>query len=169
LKLELFKAGALYTAALLGALMLMRCGAGITVKVDYDKQTNFATLRSFAFEDSTAPSSTERLIKEAVQSELSRKGYLLQSGDRPADFTVAYHAAVQKKTIWQREYSPGGVPTGIVPITFDEGTIAIQMLDPKTGKAIWTGRAEEAVDNQTQALEQVEPEVSKILARFPPR
>lgn len=150
------------------SILLAGCGAGITVKVDYDKQTNFAALRSFAFKDPQEQSKTEQLVRQAVRTELLRKGYRLEGGESPPDFNVAYHAAIQNKTIWQRDYSPGGVPTGIVPVTFAEGTIAIQMFEPKTGKQIWMGQATEAVDNQTQALEQIQPEVNRILARFPP-
>lgn len=151
------------------AILLAGCGAGITVNVDYDRQTNFAALRSFGFKDPAEQSKAEQLVRQAVRTELLRKGYQLQGGDAAPDFNVAYHAAVQNKTIWQRDYSPRGVPTGAVPVTFAEGTIAIQMFDAKTGKQIWMGRAEEAVDNQTQALEQIQPEVNQILARFPPR
>lgn len=150
------------------SILLAGCGAGITVQVDYDKQTNFAALRSFAFEDAAEQSKTDQLVREAVRTELLRKGYRLEAGESPPDFNVAYHAAVQSKKIWQRDYSPGGVPTGIVPVTFAEGTIAIQMFEPKTGKQIWLGQAAEAVNNQTQALEQIQPEVNRILARFPP-
>jgi len=169
LKQQLVTRGASCGLFLISVLALLSCGPRITVKVDYDDKTNFAALRSFGFKDSTEPSKTEQLVKQAVQNELLAKGYSLRTKNEPADFQVAYHAAIQKKTIWQRELSPTGVPTGIVPITFDEGTIAIQMLDPKTGKVIWTGQAEEAVDDQNQAVDEIKPEVSKILARFPPR
>lgn len=154
---------------LISVLTLLSCGPQITVKVDYDDKTNFAALRSFGFKDSTEPSKTEQVVKQAVQSELLAKGYSLRTENEPADFQVACHAATQKKTIWQHEYSPTGVPTGIVPITFDEGTIAIQIIDPKTGKVIWTGQAEEALDDQSQTVDEIKPEVSKLLARFPPR
>lgn len=158
-----------YAVPLLAALTLTQCSGGFTVKVDYDKQANFSALRSFAFKEPQAPSKLERLIREAIQRDLSAKGYLLQAAGQSPDFDVVYHAAVEKKTIWQRQVSPAGVPTGIVPITFDEGTLAIQMLQPVTGKVIWTGQAAEAVDNQAQELEEIQPAVNDILARFPPR
>jgi len=154
---------------LCAVLVLFGCGAGITVQVDYDKQTNFGALRSFSFKEVRNPSRTDRLVQQAIQTELLAKQYNEKTGGESADFHVVYHAALQKKTIWQREYSPTGFPAGVVPITFNEGTVAIQIIDPKTGKAIWTGQAEEAIDNQTQELTEIQPEVKKILARFPPR
>ena len=150
-------------------LVLFGCGAGITVQVNYDKQANFAALRSFSLKATEDASATERRVRQAIQTELLARGYIEQIGGASADFHVTYHAALQKKTIWQREYSARGIPAGIVPITFNEGTIAIRIIDPKTEKVIWTGHAEEAVNNQTQALSEIQPAVKKILARFPPR
>jgi len=169
LQLQFFARGASWGVLFFGAVTLLGCSAGMTVKVDYDDKANFAALRSFGFKDSQDPSKVEQLVKEAVQRQLLSKGYTLHTGPERPDFQVTYHAATQKKTIWQRQYSPRGVPTGVVPITFEEGTIAIQMLDPKTEKVIWTGQVAEAVDNQTQAIDDINPEVNKILTRFPPR
>lgn len=154
---------------LFSLLTLFGCGAGITVQVDYDKKANFEGLRSFSFKEGNDSSAVERRVQQAIRTELSVKGYNEQTGGGSADFQVASHAALQKKTIWQREFSPRGIPAGVVPITFNEGTIAVQIITPKTGKVIWTGRAEEAVSNQAQALSEIQPEVKKILARFPPR
>lgn len=168
MKEQLFIRQSLRGILLFAVLALFGCGAGITVQVDYDKQTNFGALRSFSFKEVKTPSRADQLVQQAIQTELLAKRYN-ETGTESADFRVVYHAALQKKTIWQREYSPSGAPTGVVPITFNEGTIAIQIIDPKTGKVIWTGQAEQAIDNQTQALSDVQPEVSKILARFPPR
>lgn len=152
---------------LLFTLLLGRCSP-VTVNYQYDKRADFRRLRSFAMKPSADPSAADKILGQAIEQELAAKGYKPAPADK-ADMLVAYHAAIQKRTIWQREFSPRGVPRGITPVTFKEGTIAIQFVDPELQHSVWDGHAEEAIDDVSQAREDIGPAVKKLLANFPPR
>lgn len=153
--------------------------SGLDVSHDYDPQKNFATLKTWAWapqppqadggEFSPVSSLTHERIRSAVENELTRKGY--QEVDPPsAGFWVLKYAAVGQRF----EADPGydyhwyGQEVRV----YDEGTIVLDIVDPKEKKLIWRGTARGAVDDDLtpeEREERIQEAVAEILEGFPPK
>jgi hypothetical protein len=168
--LNLIRACVLLTSALLAG-----CST-VYVDSEYDKQTDFARLKSFRWTE-TAPVSVgdprvddtvlQARVRTAVNRELEAKGLRrVDSGD--ADVLMNYHVTLEEKMTGANlndkyGYTPGGGWTqgarqgwswGIgaydapsVPATYyEEGSVIIDMVDPSTKRLLWRGSARTVVD-----------------------
>jgi len=131
-------------------------------------------------------------IKTAVDSELALKGFQKRITAAP-DFVVNYHVSAKDKTDVQ-SFGPthygsgyyggyrragGGFPGShsvygsgtVTTFHYTEGTLLIDIIDPKAKKLLWRGTGTKVVDpNATseQKTATVKDAVAKILAKFPP-
>lgn len=152
--------------------------------------TNFKTY-SWLDTDSVAKSAVpitnpevNNVVREAVDKSLEKKGYQrLDSGD--VDFLVAWFGGVQKKvkteTINHFYDSSGyGTLAAAMPAKvgeaartteYEEGTILIDVLDPKSHKAIWRGVGKERLVQgltESEARLYINRVVGQIVNNFPP-
>lgn len=165
-------------------LFLAGCSS-IRVDTDYDKQTSFTQLKTYDWierpsEQTENPSINsplvEKRIRNAIDNELSLRGFQKQSGSAP-DFLVAIHVVTDEKiditTIdhhygyaslgyrrfgygWYGHrhyghyssygYGPYGGTTQIVN-EYLKGTLIIDIVDPKENELIWRGWASRALDD----------------------
>ncbi len=88
----------------------------------------------------------ERAARETIEKEMSAKGYTRVDGE--ADCQVAIHA---KKDEW-----------------FGGGLFKIEVLDGKTGKVVWRGKAEGAVTVRASKRKKLaQRTVKKMFKKFP--
>lgn len=161
--------------------------AGLRISTDYDPNTDFSSLRTYAWMESqrTRPqdprvdnSLLETRVKNAVDAELAQKGYRAVSPDQ-ADFLVGYHAAVQSKIDAYTMsnfygYRPGwgGGVSDIHVYEYDEGSLVIDFVDPETKQLLWRGGAQAEVNQRADPAkreERIRMAVQKVLSRFPPK
>ncbi len=136
---------------------------------------------------------TDQRIRTNVDQQLTKKGYhKLASG--PVDFLVNYSVTVKDKASVRGYNSYNGYGSGFNyggrvgtrgsgvsigystgPSTtvnyYQQGTLVIDILDPKTDKLIWRGSANGRLpkeQNQQEREKMIKEAVSKILQRFPP-
>jgi hypothetical protein len=174
---------------ILPALML-GC-ASVNVSQDYDVDTDFSRLKTYAWQSRAAEKSAEgpahnplleSRIRKAVDRNLAQKGFrTAESGS--ADFHVAHRYSVRRKI------DSGGVRTGVgigiggsrtfggvgvsgSPVReIDEGLLVIDATDADSGELMWRGtgtyeaKQEKDPRKTTQRINQV---VDKIMAQFPP-
>ena len=179
---------------LLASIMLTLAGcAPITVTRTYDTSTNFSNLKTFDWMPNATISVNdprvidhvvESNIKNAVLNELSKKGYKKISDGEP-DFYIAYHASLKEKTrdvTLTNYYGYSGYPetwaywsgpssTETYTVTFDEGMVVLDFVDPATKQPIWRGTAQAEVtltDQPEQKRDRTNKAINKILAKFPP-
>jgi hypothetical protein len=160
--------------------VLSSCSS-IEVTNDYDSSVDFNALKSWSWHAvATVPNDpdsvvtlTEARVRSAIESELTGRGYPeVPSG---GSFLVAYHAMIRERIEagadpygygWRHGYMGPNV------MTYEEGTLLIDFIDPKSKSMIWRGTASAVVDpaDSTEKREKrIRDAVKKVLAKFPPK
>lgn len=172
---------------LVSTVTLLAC-SGVRVTTDYDPNADFTRVRTYAWLDETSgvqgdrpdvTSLLDRRIRRAVDGELQRKGW---SGVEraEADALVAYHLGVETKldvnTIdtgygYGRWGYRGGVSTQTTVTEYQEGTLLIDVIDPKSKQLIWRGSGQARIRRSStpeQREQRIDEAVAEILKSFPP-
>ena len=91
------------------------------------------------------------------------------------DFLVAFHTGVQDKTdvqSWGYGYGYWGMGGGgVSTINYQEGTLILDFINPKTKKLIWRGVGKKVVSQKATPEKRekgINDAVEKILNQFPP-
>jgi hypothetical protein len=125
----------------------------------------------------------ERRVRRIVERELAAKGLRPAGGD--ADVLVAYYPVFRDRIVqtytglgpawgygWGWRPWDYGVAGGFVEVQrFREGSIVLELVDPRSRQVVWHAVAEGALTglrDPQDAEEQVALAVRKMLARFPP-
>jgi len=163
--------------------LTISCSPIYNVKYDYDTKTDFASLRTYDWHPIPAKADIDRLnverIKNAVDAQMAAKG-LRKTPDNP-DFLIASHIGKKEKVRiadWGYGYGPygrywGGYggPRGVDVYKYEEGSLILDFVEPKSKKLIWRGSAK-AQTNTVKTPEKREKliteAVQKILEKFPP-
>ena len=176
------------------AIAALSACSTVQVRQDFDPSEDFTRLRTYSwYPKPQEPTGNMRLdnpllhdrIVAAVDRTLATKGYSKIEDGKP-DFYVNYHLATQTKLdVRTIDYGApygygvwgvggwGGVgwsETYTVP--YDEGTLAIDVIDIAKRKLVWrgigVGRLKENPKPE-QVTERVNAAVDEVLAQFPPK
>ena len=172
--------------------------SSIEVNHDYDPKANFAGLKTYEWlKEPQKPTGDPRIdgntilenrIHEAVDKELAARGFKKVTSD--ADFFVAYHVSLDKRRSVQTlnsyygygpgwgygygaSYRPGygaGAPRTYV-YEYEEGTLILDIVDPKNNQLIWRGSAQDEVHFRSSPEKdqaQLSEAVHLMLETFPP-
>ena len=178
-----------YLIILFAVAVMTACGT--TVNVDYDKQTNFVSLKSFTLMPSPEiKTGDERLdsplvdnrIRKAILATLIARGY--QQVDTNADFAVVYQLGVRKEIDSSRASMTVGVGTygrrSAVGMTYghpgyvesyERGILTIDVLQVSDKKLVWRGSSGRRLyDGRTpeKSDKEINAVVKEILDKFPP-
>jgi hypothetical protein len=130
-------------------LLLVTPAFAIFIDVQFIGGVDIAGYSSWSFAEGTPMPNqeVERVTRETIEREMSAKGYTRVEGQ--ADCHVAIHT---KKDEW-----------------FDGGLFKIEVLDGETGKAVWRGKAEGAINVQSTNKRQklAQRTVKKMFKKFP--
>ena len=150
---------------------------GIEYSHDYDRQEDFAALKTWAWapsmeSDAERDRRVSRLdrdrVEKAVEAELAARGY--QRGDATsADFRVRYDAAVRSRAQWDTVPRDSWYLGDVY--VYDEGVLVIEILRGEAERLIWRGAARMEVEFDMTPEERdarVAEAVRGILERFPP-
>jgi hypothetical protein len=173
------------------AALLLACLAGcapsIKVAQDYDPSAPLASLRTWAWQPGVpqatgAPRLDNGLLNARVKAALERgladKGYAVSADPDAADFTVAYHLAIDKKLDARTIYSGYGPYRGwagsahTVVEQYDVGMLIVDFIHPGSDAVVWRGTAQSRVNQSRDPAERealVQAAVDKLLAQFPPQ
>jgi hypothetical protein len=167
------------------AVLLVAGCSSVSVSHDFDRQTDFANLRTYGW--ISAPESTsenvqreleknslvEGRVKMAVNRQLAAKG--LRETTQDPDFLVAFHTGVQDKTdvqSWGYGYGYWGMRGGgVSTIHYQEGTLILDFIDPKSDNLIWRGVGKKVVSEKTtpeKSEKVINQAVEEILKKYPP-
>ena len=172
------------------SFFLQAC-SGITVSQDYEKEYNFAGLKTFAWkpnEDNAYGVKdndlVDKRIRSAIENNLIAKSYRLVDSSNP-DFFTSYHLTVEQKitssgvtggvSIGRSSYGRyGGVgmSTGSQVRAYDQGTLLIDVTIPLGDKLVWRGISTQTVSEHSSPDEstvRINETVEKVLAQFPPK
>ena len=181
-KLSVFTAGLLLVAA--------SAALGQDVRYNFDTKTDFSKFKTYkwvALKDaSKVDDLTDRQIKEALDTELARKGLSKIDGDQ-ADLFVGYQTAIgtEKQFTsfntdwgygagWYRSgwygYPGGGMTTGQTS-TIYVGQLAVDMYDSANHDLVWRGVASKTLDTKAKPdkrQKNLNKAVAKLMKSYPP-
>jgi hypothetical protein len=122
---------------------------------------------------------SNRSLRDDLVQGFESRGYVMNASN--PDFAVAYYASTKEKldlATWDYGYdwSPrwwGGWgawgPEQTTVTQYTEGSVVVDVVDPKTKELLWRGQGVANVSDDIQAYQQeVEKTVTAILAKFPP-
>lgn len=173
--------------ALMAALLLAACATTPKVTADYDRGTNFASYRTFAFYQPLATdqagyeSLVTQTLKDAVQREMESRGY--QYAETGAQLLVNFNARVAKQTDvtqvpampmyygYRRGFYRGWAGYGYETQVdqYVEGTLNVDLIDAQRKQLVWEGVAKGRVTQKDQADRQaaLRAAVTEIFSKFP--
>lgn len=139
--------------------------------------TNFAQFHTYkwvAVQGAQYPNQiVDQEIKQAVDSQLSAKGLTKTDADT-ADLYVAYQVGLQQQQQWNAWGMGRGFGGGMgqaTSSTIENGTLVLDMYDPKTKQLVWQGRASKTLNpssNQQKNENNLNKAMAKLLKKFPP-
>src|SRR5262245_20495020 len=127
-----------------------------------DRTADFASLRTFAIQDGRATTRRPELnnkllfdkVEDAIRTQLLSKG-LTETDDRP-DLSIAFTVG---------EDRPNG-PS----VTFNQGTLVIDITARETNKQVWQGVYREGrTSSPAKVAEKLPGNVKKLLSDYPPK
>lgn len=150
-------------------------------------------LQSFSWLTSESASTDVRVnnptvhkhVIAAVEKELEKKGYT-QGTKEDADFLVSWFGKVDEKVKEQSiahfygSYGYGAVAAsmpekvaeGAVKKTYREGTLIVDIIDPRNGDVIWRGTSSDTLVagmDEKEVAAYLNASVRRVLAKFPKR
>jgi Domain of unknown function (DUF4136) len=152
------------------------------VKVDFDKDANFANIKTFSAKIGTSWNNpiSEKRIQGEIEKTLTEKGWTKADADK-ADAIVVLHGATQVKKDLNTFYSGGyggygwrgmGGGMGTATTTTSEytvGTLVVDIFDAKTKQLLYRGIAQDEVSDKTEKnIKKVEKAADKLFKDFPP-
>ncbi len=153
------------------------------VASDYDREVDFARLKTFGWMSPTAGSNLvyttllEKRIRNAVDQVLTSEGYQKETTGNP-DFLIAYRTGVEDKSdITSYGYGHGfghhgfGHGYGHGPYAlhqYKEGTVTLDFIDAESNQLLWRGWYVGAVADGEISEEKIYTAVKHILEEFPP-
>ena len=168
-------------------VLLTACAPAIQVSQDWDPGAKLSALRSWTWQPGYPQKTGDpRLdsdllnerIRTALESGLAAKGFTRAESAEQADFTVAWHVAIQDKLDARTMYTGygpyrgwGGGATTVVD-QYEVGTLLVDFVSPATRQVIWRGTAQSRVQESRDPQERqarIDAAVDKLLAQFPPQ
>jgi hypothetical protein len=170
-------------------LIVVACTT-LRVGSDYDHNASFAGYHSFAWlprehVDTHNPLVIQR-ARDAIQSELTQKGFVYLGDTAAPDFVVDFTIGARERTeirsypapyadAWYWGY-PGwwGYPywgTDVDVRQYHEGTLSIDVFDARTHRPVWHGWAKKELRQSDIEHSEgpIREAVQAVLATFPPK
>lgn len=165
-------------------IAIVGCGGpGLTRDSDYEPSTDFSKYKTWTWMATAKPSEKDidpisyKRIQDAIEAELPMRG-LAKAGEG-ADLSVTFQISVQHKI--KQSNASVGVGYGWGPAhvgvskspsrEWDEGTLILDLVDPKTKTLIWRGTAKGTVDPNASPEERkagIRDAVGYLLEDYPP-
>jgi Domain of unknown function (DUF4136) len=159
-------------------LLLLTClTANAKITVDWDKGTDFAAYKTYAWTKGTPANNPlmDQRITDAIDRQLAAKGLQKVDADKNPDIIVVYHAAVGVET-QLNTMNMGGwgwrMGGGTSTTTVDKiptGQLVVDIGDTKTKKLVWLGNASDTLsDKPDKNTQKINSAVDKMFKKFPP-
>ena len=147
------------------------------VELDYDKDVDFSTFKTYSWKDPAAAAKDPQMhtrIIWYVERSLERKG-LTKAAEGGGDLFVRYYAKGReglKGTPSQGEsYLPGGagqLTTGVNFQKVAEGTLILELQRASDEKAVWRAGTENIPIDKKRIDADTESAVRLLMSKYPP-
>ncbi len=174
--------------AAIATLSLLLVASAVAARdTSYDKDHDFTEYATFAWleprgattvvllgrsvNDASRLRGAHRLIEEAIERELDRKGLDLREPSE-ADFFVRFHTSVDQRFEIHADYRYRR-PRFRLPATahidsYDEGTLVIDVIDAGSERLVWRTSVTRSIEAMN--LEKtIDKAVARALRNFPPK
>lgn len=166
-----FRSVAVLMALCVGSLAVAH--AQQQIDSDYAPNTNFAQYKTYSWQKISAPDNTwESSIRSAVDAQLAAKGWTrLDNGGDAALSAIANTGEAATLEHFYGGWAPGWRWRGWTePVSYDEGTLVIDIFDTKTQALIWRGFASQTVSSKDQKnIGKLDKVIAKLFKKFPPK
>jgi hypothetical protein len=163
-------------ASLFTGLFFCNAAFAQKVTVEFDQAADFANYKTFAIRggklNSRNPALNSDLVKKRIDDDIEH--YLVARGlqrvsDGP-DLNVVYTFGSSRKTELE-SYPAGwrGWGTRVVRVPYAEGTLVLDLRDPKTRSLVWRAIASEEKSDPTKIEGKLDDMVKKSLEKYPPK
>ncbi len=146
------------------------------VTVEFDDAADFSQFKTFAIRggklNSRNPALNSELVKKRIEADIERaltaRGLTETTG--PADLNVRYHFGAGRTTHVEA-YPAGwrGLGTRYVRVPYTEGTLVIDLRDPRTRSLVWRGIASQEKSDPNKLEGKLDDMVRKALDKYPPK
>jgi hypothetical protein len=160
----------------IAAALLLAAGT-FAQKIDmqFDQGVDFSKFKTFAIREATLnsknPALNGELIRKRIDADiekyLSAKG-LEFAGTGKSDLNIRYTLGAARKAEVEA-YPAGWWGTRLVRVPYTEGTLVINLRDPKTQSLVWRVIAQEEKSNAQQVEAKLDDMVKKAFERYPPK
>ena len=162
----------------IGFLCLCVCASAFAqrTRIEYDHNEDFAAFHTYGWQPSPEPGKGvwNQHIIDAVDKQLQAKG--LTKVDSNPDVWVVYSRSIhQDRSALSGGYVVGGGEAGFAgvpaePTTFKEGTLVVELGNPKTKQVLWRGSVTNTLsDNSNKNLKGLDKAVAKLFGDYPPK
>jgi hypothetical protein len=146
---------------------------------EWDHNTDFAALHTYAWQASPDPAkgAWNQAILDAIDKQLEAKG--LTKVDANPDVDVVYSRSIRKDTVSLGGggyvfstvgYGGGSPGVPAIPTTWKEGTLVVELNDPKTKHVVWRGSVSKTIsDNDSKNLKSLDKAIAKLFRKYPPK
>ncbi len=163
--------------ALLGTVAIAQ-----TVTFDFDRSTNFAKYKTYAWTRGTelADQLNHARVVRSIEGQLATKGLNKVDTTATPDLLIAYHTRFDKNlqiNAWSSGYGAprfgGGLRSGTA--TTQEivtGTLVVDLLDAGTKRIVWRGLASAELDPSAKPEKRdknVNKATAKLFKNYPPK
>ena len=182
-----------FLVALTLMLALAACATTPVVYTDFDPAAQFGNYRTYSWSDAEAPQATplmQQRIVNAIDAQLGAKGWsrvATGTGDVVVATSLANHQEYEIDSYadpywgwggwgwggygWGHGYGwgAGGGWNSARVRAYTVGTLAVDMYDARTKRAIWRGTAEGTVRRDpARQIADIQDAVSRMFLAFPP-
>jgi hypothetical protein len=162
----------------------------------HDPNASYKTFRTFALEQNVEPFFAAReqgggaklrpVIEQEIERQMSAKGFTRAEPGRQADVVVRYFGGVEETAIVTPGAPPvremgrtqSARPSVYVPLPASagrdppavraEGRLVVEIVDPRTGRGLWRGTADQTLNEQNLSEQAIRESVAALLKHFPP-
>ena len=175
---------------LMASLVLALCACSSTpthnALMDFDPNFNFSGVRNIAiqpFDRSNAASVTVSdiqvaRIREALTTELERRGFNVVAENSAADMLLAWHLVTQERTDVRSfntasRYNCWSCPTNnrVTVRQYTQGTFIVDLIDPVSLNSVWRSTLQSRMRSEPdpeRAAENRSSAARAVFAEFPP-
>lgn len=154
---------------------------GQKVNVDFDKEANFASFKTYTWAEGTPAKNPlmDQRIRDGIDKQLAAKGVQKAEASANPDLVVLYHAAVGTETQlntmntggygWGYRWG-GGMGTSTTTVEkIPVGQLTVDIGDTKTKKLLWMGNASDTLSDKPEKNEKkINNALEKMFKKFPP-
>jgi len=159
------------------SLLAGSCLLAQKVEIEFDQAVDFSQFKTFAIRSSVlhskSPSLNSDLVKKRINADIVK--FLEAKGlefvvEGPSQLNVRYTLGAVRETKTEA-YPAGwrGYGTAIVRVPFTEGTLVLDLRDPKTKSLVWRAIARVEKNNPRDLEKKLDDMVKKSIEKYPPK